>query len=428
MKTFNQKATPAPSTPSRAGGVARATLPAGDSSGLGIYAKRWSPPPAKAETINSETGEIEGLARDFRTARAERFILKAVAGRLLPKGSRTSKCMRWRVPNRDLNLVYSPEHQRANYQGLQVCGSVHVCPCCSSKISERRRVEVASAIAAAKAQGLAVYLLTLTFPHGLGDDLGEITDKALAAYSKLFRGKAGVGLRDKIGLEGTIRAVEVTHGANGWHPHFHVLLFLKPGKLITPQEVHALVAPRWQKVAVSAGLPMPSLSHGCHCDGGEKAAAYVAKGSTWGLESEITKGQVKIAKGAKGATPFALLRDYAEGNRQAGALFSEYARVFEGKRQLVWSKGLKRRFAIADFSDDELANAPEETPVRLLATITDKQWLSIRAGRLESVVLDLAELSADSLREFLAALPGRCLPPGGVSLGDRGAAATASPV
>lgn len=379
---------------------------------LGIYAGNYSPPPKPAPILDPETGEILNPSRDFRSARAEKFILKAAAVRLLPKGSRTSKCMRWRVPKMDLQVVYATAHKRANFQGHQVCASPWVCPVCASKISERRRAEVASAIAMANAQGCLVYLLTLTFPHGLGDALEAITAQSLKAYQRLFQGKAGMGLKTRLGIEGTIRALEVTHGANGFHPHFHVLLFLAPGKAFTPAQVQDQIAPRWQKVAVACGLPMPSLAHGCRVDGGEKAAAYVAKGSTWGLESEITKGQVKIAKGAKGRTPFALLRDYVEGDKQAGALFAEYARVFQGKRQLVWSIGLKRRFAVADFSDEELAHVPDDTPTRLLATLTDDQWAAIWKRRLESVVLDLAELSPDRLLGFLQSLtsPDACAP------------------
>lgn len=379
---------------------------AADSSALGIYAGNRSPSPGKAPVIDPETGEVLNPQRDHRTARTERFILKAAAGRLLPAGSRTSKCMRWRVPGRDMQVVFSPAYQRANFQGHQVCASPWCCPVCASKISERRRSEVAQAIVAAKAQGLVVYLLTLTFPHGLGDDLGGIVDGALKAYRKLFSAKAGVALRERIGLQGTIRAMEVTHGqANGFHPHFHTLLFLDPAKAVTPALVHSQIAPRWQRVAVSSGLPEPSLSHGCHVDGGEKAAAYVAKGSTWGLESEVTKGQSKIAKGAKGRTPFALLRDYANGDKRAGALFAEYARVFHGKRQLVWSDGLKRRMAVTETTDDELANMADDAPTRLLATLTDDQWTVIYRKRLEGLVLDLAEVAPDRLREFLDFLP-----------------------
>lgn len=394
------------------GVAARAAAPTSGLPGsLGIYAGNPSPPPV----IDPETGEILNPARDYRTARAERFILKAAAARLLPAGSRTSKCMRWRVPGREMEVVYSPAHQRANFHGHQVCASPWVCPVCASKISERRRFEVAGAIASAKAQGLAVYLLTLTFPHGLGDDLGECMAGALKAYSKLFSGKAGQKLRDRVGLQGTIRALEVTHGElNGFHPHFHTLLFIDPAKGFTPAYVQEQIGPRWQAVAVSSGLPMPSLQHGCRVDGGDKAAAYVAKGSTWGLESEVTKGQSKIAKGAKGRTPFALLRDYAQGDKRAGALFAEYAKVFQGKRQLVWSDGLKRRLAVYEMTDEELAHMPDEAPTKLLATLTDDEWKVIYRKRLEVVVLDLAELAPERLRPFLDSLTqDRTAPPDG---------------
>lgn len=378
---------------------------------LGIYAGNPSPPPS---VVDPETGEILNPSRDHRTARAERFILKGMAARLLPKDSRTSKCMRWTVPNRTRDVVYSAKRQRASYQGLQVCASPWVCPVCSAKISERRRDEVAQALAGAKASGFAVYLLTLTFPHGLGDDLESIVSQSLKAYSKVFSTKAGVKLRERIGLDGTIRAMEVTHGAaNGFHPHFHVLLFLDPGKAVTPSYVHSQIGPRWQAVCVSSGLPCPSLEHGCRVDDGEKAAAYVAKGSTWGLESEVTKGQSKVAKGAKGRTPFALLRDYADGDKQAGALFAEYAKVFQGKRQLVWSNGLKRRMAVVDRTDDELANMADDAPTVLLATISDEQWKVIYRKRWESVVLDLAELSPERLHHFLDFLKDRPGNPGG---------------
>lgn len=369
---------------------------------LGIYAGNPSPPPLNPFQVNPETGEIVSPPRDHRTARADRFILKSMASRLLPKDSRTSKCMRWTVPNRSRDVVYSHKRQRASYQGLQVCASPWVCPVCSAKISERRREEVAQAIAQATASGLVVYLLTLTFPHGLGDDLDKIVTDSLKAYSKLFSGKAGAKLRERIGLQGTIRAMEVTHGtSNGFHPHFHVLLFLDPAKALMPYYVHSQIAPRWQAVAVSSGLPCPSLEYGCHVDGGEKAAHYVSKGSNWGLESEITKGQSKVAKTDKGRTPFALLFEYANGDKQAGALFAEYARVFQGKRQLVWSNGLKRRFSVVDHTDEELANVADDAPTVRLAVITDDQWKVIYRNRWETIVLDLAETAPDYLLSFL---------------------------
>ena len=365
---------------------------------LGIYAKTHSPPSG----ADPETGEVAGDSRrDHRQLRAERWALKSMANRLLPRDHRTTKCHRWRVPKLEIQVLRGGEHSRAFYHGLQVCSSVWCCPVCASKISERRRVELAAAIATAQAMGWRVYLLTLTVPHGLGDDVAVMLDQMTKAWSRLNQGKSGEKLRSAIGLQGTVRALEVTHGANGFHPHFHALLFLDCE--LTPEDVQAIVSPRWQTVAVRAGLPRPSDAHGCRVDGGEKAAAYVAKGSGWGLESELTKGHQK--RGKQGSrTPWDLLRDALDGDRAAGALFRVYAEAFHGRRQLYWSNGLKKRLAVADFSDEEIANRPEDTPSLLLAQLSDEQWAAVRRLHFESAVLDLAEADPDGLRDFLQRL------------------------
>jgi hypothetical protein len=255
---------------------------------------------------------------------------------------------------------------------------------------------------------MSVYLLTLTVPHGLGDDLPAMLDAMTKAWTKLYQGKGGERLRDALGLKGTIRALEVTTGVNGWHPHFHALLFLDGG--LSPSEVQQILTPRWQAVAQSCGLPCPSNAHGCRVDDGQKAASYIAKGSTWGLESELTKGHQKRGRGGQ-RTPWDLLRDYLVGDKQAGALFRAYAEAFHGRRQLRWSVGLKARLGIGEISDEELANKPEEVPALLLARITDDQWCAVLRLHFEAVLLDFAETDPDGLRAFLITLEHRrCTP------------------
>ena len=107
---------------------------------------------------------------------------------------------------------------------------------------------------------------------------------------------------------------------------------------------------------MNAGLPVPSFKHGVSVEDGSKAERYISK---WGLENEVTKGHIK--KGKKNSrTPFDLLRCYKEGDKQAGALFVEYADTFKGKRQLFWSHGLKKLFGIDDASDKEVVEREEE--------------------------------------------------------------------
>ena len=378
---------------------------------LGIYAEKYSPVGTArvsgerwisvegvAEMFAvSEDGEIVGTPRDSRAARAERYMLKSAARRLLPKDHRTTKCMHWRLPDREVQVQRGVTSDRAFYHGLQVCAMPWTCPVCASKISERRRQEVAKAIKQAEVLGLQVFLVTLTIPHGIGDDVAALLDKMTKAWTRLWQGKAGMQLRNALGLFGHIRALEVTHGQNGFHPHFHALMFFHPQQ--TTLAGWGSLGPRWQKVCVRSGLPMPDLQHGIKIDGGSKAANYVAKG-VWGLESEVTKGHVKSGKNGS-RTPFDLLRDFHRGDKAAGALWRVYVDAFAGRRQLHWSVGLKKLLTIAELSDEEIANKPEDERALLLASITDEQWRVIYRRRLESAVLDLAEVSPDAMRLFL---------------------------
>ena len=102
------------------------------------------------------------------------------------------------------------------------------CPVCAAKISERRRHEVAYAMKQAEVLGLRVVLVTLTVPHALGDDVAYIVDRMSSAWTRLWQGRRGQELRLTLGIWGHIRALEVTHGANGFHPHFHALVFFHP--------------------------------------------------------------------------------------------------------------------------------------------------------------------------------------------------------
>ena len=186
----------------------------------------------------------------------------------------------------------------------------------------------------------------------------------------------------EMGTVGQIRAAEVTHGRlspqnNGWHPHYHIMLFQGVGvdlarfdqAQMTDWQVRLYL--QWAKACKGAGLGSPSFAHGLKLDGGDKAEKYMTK---WGLENELTKGHIK--KALHGETPFDLLRSYLadKADKQAAALFIEYAQAFKGKRQLHWSKGLKKRYQVADKTDEALA-AETEDKCAFLADITDLSGL-----------------------------------------------------
>lgn len=336
------------------------------------------------------------VARSPMEGRVQRFALQAVARSVLP-GSRTSKCLRLRAYNSDVQVWKAVEYGTCQYAGLQTCGSVWTCPVCAAKIAERRRSEVLTAMTAHKAAGGTVLLLTLTTPHQRGDDLADLLAKQAKAVKALWADKTVRHVMDEMGTIGQIRALEATHGRrsshnNGWHPHYHLLMFCGSGVDLARFDAAQLkdwsvrLYLRWAACCVRAGLGEPSFQHGLKLHDGSKAAAYASK---WGLEDEITKGHTKRA--IHGETPFDLLRSVLadKDDKQGAALFQEFAQAFKGKRQLHWSKGLKARFAIGEKSDEELAEQVEESAV-LMGLIGVDQWRDVLAVEGRATVLEIA--------------------------------------
>jgi hypothetical protein len=158
-----------------------------------------------------------------------------------------------------VDVFYSPKHKSASLGGVAVCGSVWQCPVCAAKISERRRVELQAAVDAHT--GL-VFLATFTVQHSDQDALEALLDDLLKASYKLRTGKAWTLFKQRYGVVGSIRALEVTYGAHGFHPHLHVLFFVA-----ADADVDAFTGDllrRWREVVVKVGR-YASLYYGGFC-------------------------------------------------------------------------------------------------------------------------------------------------------------------
>ncbi len=357
--------------------------------------------------FDRETGEIfqDSGVFDPVKARLERFALQSVARSILrySKNSRVARCLRV-VQSRDglVDVVKSVKHCTCNFKGLQTCASVWACPICSAKISERRKLELIHALDSHKASGGDVLLLTLTSPHYLGDVLDDVLAGQALALHHFNAGANVTKFNRSIGLIGQIRALEVTHGRlravnNGWHPHYHILLFVDSG--LDLEYLRGVFFERWVNACLKAGLKAPSLKHGIRLDDGSKAAAYCSK---WGLESEMTKGHIKKAN--DGETPFDLLRAVlANKDKQAAALFKEFAETFKGKRQLRWSPGLKDHFSIADFTDELLASFQDDSAIHL-GSIEPDEWRLILKYDLRGDILELGRFGWEPIQVLICDL------------------------
>jgi len=141
------------------------------------------------------------------------------------------------------------------------------------------------------------------------------------------------------GVAGLVRAVEVTVGNSGWHPHAHVLLFTEAG--IDPERLMSAAWCRWRESLRLQGVEHPSRDafdlQLCADGSAGLVAGYVAKGSdTWGVGAELMRGDVK--RGRSGArSPFELLDD---SDRHSLLLWHEFVVATRGRRSMGASRGL----------------------------------------------------------------------------------------
>jgi len=357
--------------------------------------------------IDKETGEVIPDQKEYCpvTARLERFILQSAAKKAL-RGSKVTRikiCLTLRIKGAEITVRRSLDHKTCCYGGLGTCASVWVCAPCAGKISERRKLELQNAIEQHMGRGGDVLLLTLTNPHYLGDKLADVLEGQRLALKYFNGGKVASDFNKSIGYIGSVRALEVTHGRkrivnNGWHPHYHILLFVQSG--LDLDALRRVLYQRWLNACIKAKMPaLPDYKHGLRLDDGSKAAAYASK---WGLESEMTKGHTK--KSNDGETPFDLLRAYAyDDDKQAASLFLEFGETFKGKRQLYWSPGLKARFQLEEVTDDELA-AEQDDQAAILGTIDFDDWKRILKADLRGEILELARHGWEPVERFLLEL------------------------
>lgn len=344
--------------------------------------------PENAQIIKS-TGEVYRPDSDCRVLR---FIRQSAARHILKGQSRVCWCLR-RVNENELPAVLLDKATgKAHYGGLMSCGRVWDCAVDAAKVSQRRRNELFECTEKHRANGGCLLLVTYTFAHTKHDVLadmlrllfGESATKSLdgrrfiGAFDSMKASHGFKALKSQLGVLGTVRGLETTVSqANGWHPHIHEVWFLesKP-KHLDLEAIKRSIFTDWEKACIRKGLGTPDFLHGVDVKDGTHASKYISK---WGIEDEITKSAAK--KSRSGFTPFQLLDLYVHGDKttkqQAAALFAEYSAAFKGKRQLCWSRGLRKHFDLMPELTDEQIAAEQPESAFLLGKLELDQWSKV---------------------------------------------------
>ena len=353
-----------------------------------------------------------------QTARRERFALQGVArdwlkNTLNPKGKpwRTVNCSWAATSAQGVAVVQNARTGRAQYAGLQRCGSLSLCPICAARISEVRRAEIEAAMTVHTAAGGFALMVTWTHSHSRRDALADLIQGEREALDFMTSQRRYKEIRAELGVVGVIRAREVTYGeAHAWHPHLHDLWLI--AVMPTPQrmaEIRAELFALWLQACAAAGLPLPNEAHGVSVEHAMSAAQYLAKydrATKWGTGRELSKAGSK--RGREGRyTPFDLLRGVGGmPEHRARELWTEYAAAMYGARILTWSRGLKTALCIAEVTDAQLVSTEATNePHSLTALIDPADWRRVLRARGRSAVLDVAEAGGSSaVHAFLVQL------------------------
>lgn len=350
------------------------------------------------------------------TPRAERWALRDTLNDVSSL-ERVRKC--GKVPIANVALRSGPRGESPGYAGLSTCGSVWACPVCAAKIAAERRAEVAAVVERAIATGKTVSLLTLTQRHHRGQDLGDLWNALSHGWNKVTSGRRWQGFKDQLGLVGTVRSVEVTHGKHGWHVHTHVLVISekdpsvtpifwqrKQGRRRTPYPVEVqtsaeFVAERWAAGLAAHGVDFLKDRGGLDWEtarDGHAAGRYVAKlggaaeGEAQGakIANETTLGAFKRARG-ENRTPFQILSDFAAtGDVDDLRLWHIWEKKSKGRRALLWSQGLREWAKLGkERSDEEIAE--DERGDEVIAVFTNDAWRQLRQGGGAATLLDVVE-------------------------------------
>jgi hypothetical protein len=253
--------------------------------------------------------------------------------------------------------------------GTESCGSIWACPVCAAKIRNTRADEISTGLSNHISAGGGALLVTMTLPHQAGDKLAKTVELVSAGFRAINSGRAYKTDHDDFGILGHIRAFEVTHGDNGWHPHLHIIVALKsPSTRDAAAALEARWQTRWDKWLTGQGWPVSVVGIGVRVDrvrrDAEAAGAYLAKLQEGekidrSVGNEVARADLKGGRRSS-RVPFEILADFgSDGLVDDLELWQEFQLATKGRSAIRWSKGLRALLLPDDeeLTDEEIAAA-----------------------------------------------------------------------
>jgi hypothetical protein len=195
------------------------------------------------------------------------------------------------------------------------------------------------------------------------------------------------------GLRHFIRAMEVTHGSNGWHPHLHIQVFLDTA-LDESQlaAAHTWLRDRWLicVLDVLGAEHAPDSLHGVDVRP-TKCGDYAFK-----MALELVEPGTKQAHHGH-RTPWQIAADYAAFRSEADAkLWGNYCAGMRGAQMQRWSRALRDVTGLgAEATEQEIVNG-EQLPSDEVVAVLEPSACAVLAARGAAAFLAVLEAAETS--------------------------------
>jgi hypothetical protein len=350
-------------------------------------------------------------ALDLQDARSKRFrLLDRLQG--ITQLDRLSHCRRHPHGQAEFVGIVTRDGM-SSYSGLQTCGSVWACPVDSAKVRHARTLSLAGAVLDHLDQGGGLLFPTLTLAHRRSDPLAVTLGHLLDGWRYVTGHRDYRTLRTQLSIDHVCKAVEITHGLNGWHPHLHGLMFTATNLSESDQaRVRSTLWTLWNRYAETHGLRVLNESRAVVCkrvevtsDKGIAALAeYLFKVQDgYGIAAELVRADLKRGRAKRSRVPFQIAESACAGNSHDRTLWLEYEAATKGRRVLDWTKGSAAALGL-DQADDDLA-AADDPSADLLYDLTPHEWSLVVRYRRRGHLLNVADQSGrEGVAEAVAAL------------------------
>jgi hypothetical protein len=287
------------------------------------------------------------------------------------------------------------------YNGVASCAAIWRCPICSMKILKGRAKELYSITsqhlkASDKNQ---IGFLTLTIRHNKKDSLKTSLNKLVSSWRKLQNQRFFSDIKKGSCYLGQIKALEITHTKNnGWHPHFHILLFWENLSAEQINQNQNLILKSWVKLT-KGSLDAQDQKIVFNND----ILDYVTK---WDSIQELTNDFKKSSSGVK---PFQLLsyiydnkllyeyKNLKSSNKRCKAMFSEYIEATKGRHRIGISRNLNTLYKIEIKTDEQLTN--EINIEDIILSFERQVWQTINLNDLQPYLIDIVYQEANKVEQ-----------------------------